>query len=962
MKTTKKNEANISYLKTLLPTLLTIGLFIVATFVIVIPQFENIVMDRKREMIRELTNSTISMINNWHQLQMNGAISEEEAKQSAIQFIRSLRYGEELKDYFWVTDLYPNMVVHPYRPYLNGKELKSFEDSHGKKLFVEMVDTVKSSGEGYVDYMWQWKDDSLKIVPKLSYVKKFAPWNWVVGTGIYLEDVKEEISRLEKKIITISIIITALSALLILYIAFQNLKSEKRRKLAEDELKESRERYRMLVEASGEGLIMILENGQVFYNKTFYSMIGYNETENDSQLQDIFAVIPDSKVFDFVSMKRKGDSLTNERIETKLKKKNNELIDVLLDLSSISFMNNSGIVINVKDISVNKEIKEALDYTKGKYLALTNQISIGVFRITADKKSIFTEVNPALIEILGVKSPDEIFTKSLFDYFHDSNSIFLDQLLIEGIIKNKIVRIDKENGTISTVSVSAVLVKNTEGENQSIDGIIEDITEQQRSDKEREKLISDLQSSVLVLSQNITPYVKNLPGCGYTSTVFEAAKIMTDTKSNTILVKGNNSEEIGIITDHDIRARIISSGRDLNIPAYAIMTAPLASIKSTATIYDALILFREKQIRHLIVKDSADSVLGIIDTDDIFEASYSNYLFFIEKIENAEDELRLADYRNQLIQLLNGLIKNNVDLKTITKINSLIADSITKKIISFAVNGLGKPPCSFAFISMGSEGREEQTLLTDQDNAIIFDDVSESNYDAVHDYFNKLGEKISKSLNDAGYSFCKGGIMASNKKFCQPLTVWKKYFTNWITDANPQDLLDLKIFFDFRFVYGEKELSEQLHKHVNRLLNSCDTFFVYLADNLVRNELPDNTLKMKSAIDLKLVLLPVVDFARLYGLRHNLNTSNTLERLIFIHEKGIISDSLFNNIIIAYNLIMQKRLQNQSESITSSKQPENVVSPQSFSEIQMLIVKRYFDLLKEMKDKINLDFKGTLMR
>ncbi|MDQ7815561.1 MAG: DUF294 nucleotidyltransferase-like domain-containing protein [Melioribacteraceae bacterium] len=961
----KRIIANISYAKTLLPTLLTIGLFIIAIFIVVIPQFENIIMDRKREMIRELTNSTVSMINNWYQQQINGSISEKEAQISAINQIRGLRYGEELKDYFWVTDLYPKMIVHPYRPDLEGNDLTDFEDLKDKKLFVEMVNVVQNFGEGYVDYMWQWKDDSTKIVPKLSYVKKFKPWNWVVGTGIYVEDVKLEISRLEQKILTISIIITILSSLLLFYIAFQNLKSEKLRKKAEDDLKESREKYRTLVEASGEGLIMILDNSQTFYNKTFYTMLGYSDTDNDFELTRIFNSIPDSGVFDFSILKRKTENAYfNEQIEAKFIKKNGELINVILNISPISFMNNNGIVINVKDLSLHEEMKEALDYTKEKYLSLTNQISLGVFRATSDNKAEFTEVNSALTELFSIRKEDGVIGRSLFEFFNDNDdrSAFLDELSKNGFVKNKIMKLQKQNGNLFTASLSAVIVKGIKNENSFIDGIIEDFTEQQRSDKEREKLISDLQSSVIILSQKIAPYIKNLPYCIYTSTVMEAAKIMTDNKSNSILVKGSNREEIGIITDHDIRTRVITSGKDLNMPAYAIMTAPIASIKSTSTIYDALVLFREKHIRHLIVKDSGNNVLGIIDTDDIFEVSYSNYLFFIEKIETAPDIRALAEYRDHLINLIKGMIKNNVDLRSITKMISLVADSVTKKIIKNAINELGEPPCNFTFISMGSEGREEQTLSTDQDNAIIFEDVTEDNFENIHNYFLKLGTKISDDLNSAGYTYCKGEIMARNPKWCQPITIWKKYFTTWVTTADPQDLLDLKIFFDFRYVFGDYELSSQLQKHVNRIVNSYSTFFIYLSENLIRAELSDSILKLKSSVDLKLVLLPIIDFARLYGLKHNLNTSNTIERLEYIHEQGIISEPMFNNIINSYNVLMQKRLLHQSVCHSNNRPVDNSINPQSLSDLHLLVLKRFFELLKEMKDKLNLDFKGTLMR
>lgn len=966
MKIYKKIIDNISYAKILLPTLLTIGLFIIAIFIVVIPQFEDIIIDRKREMIKELTNSTVSMINKWHQLQIDGTLTEEEAQESAINLIRHLRYGDEQKDYFWVTDLYPKMVVHPYRPELNGTELTSFQDSHGKLLFVEMVESVKPTGEGYVDYMWQWKDDSLKIVPKLSYVKMFQPWNWVVGTGIYIEDVKEEISRLEHKIISISLIITFLSTLLLSYIAFQNLKSEKRRREAENELKESRERYRMLVEASGEGLIMILDNKQVFYNKTFYAMLGYPESESNLKLPDIFISIPDSEMFDFRTFKRKENKqILNEQIETKIKKANGDTLNVLLDLSQISFLNNNGVVINIKDISLNKEIEEALDYTKGKYLALTNQISIGVFRATADKKADFIEVNPALVNLLGAESSDNLISESFLDYFYDDEdkSLFIDEVFEKGTIKNKIIRLRRENGTYFTASISAVLARNLRDEIQSIDGIIEDITEQQRSDREREKLISDLQTSVVILSQIIKPYIKTLPDCNYTTTIFEAALIMTDNKINSLLVKGNNEEEIGIITDRDIRVRIVSGNKNLTEPVYTIMTAPISSIKSTATIYDALVIFREKKIRHLIVKDSDNKVIGILDIDDVFEVSYSNYLFFIEKIESAEDVNKLNEYRNHLIHLVKGLINNNVDLRSTTKMFSLITDSITKKIIKIAINELGEPPCNFAFLAMGSEGREEQTLSTDQDNAIVFEDISaEQNFEEIQKYFLALGKKISDYLNDTGYFYCKGGIMASNIKWCQPLSVWKKYFTNWVTTASPQDLLDLKIFFDYRFIYGDSNLSEELRKHINKLTNSYGTFFVYLAENLINSELSDNIIKLKSPIDLKLVLLPIVDFARLYGLRQNLITNNTIERLEHIHEKGILSDSMFQNIFYSYSILMQKRLANQVDSHSSNKTVDNLINPQNLSDIEVIVLKKYFELLKDIKNKINLDFKGTLVR
>ena len=148
-----------------------------------------------------------------------------DAQQKAIAEIKQIRYGEEMKDYFWITDMQPNMIMHPYRSDLDGKSLNDFKDPHGKRLFVEFVNVVKKDEQGYVDYMWQWKDDSLRIVPKLSYVKLFKPWGWIIGTGIYIEDVKKEIKALTQKLIWISIGISVLIALLLLFISQQSLKN-----------------------------------------------------------------------------------------------------------------------------------------------------------------------------------------------------------------------------------------------------------------------------------------------------------------------------------------------------------------------------------------------------------------------------------------------------------------------------------------------------------------------------------------------------------------------------------------------------------------------------------------------------------------------------------------------------------------------------------------------------------------
>ena len=175
-----------------LPALLAVSLFSGVVFFHFLPTLSRAVMDQKRLMIRELTESSWNILARYEAEERAGRLTREQAQSAAILQVRSLHYGQEGKDYFWINDLQPRMIVHPYRPDLEGEDLSAFADPHGKLIFVAMADVVRREGAGYVDYMWQWKDDPARIVPKLSYVKGFAPWGWIIGSGVYTGDLRDQ--------------------------------------------------------------------------------------------------------------------------------------------------------------------------------------------------------------------------------------------------------------------------------------------------------------------------------------------------------------------------------------------------------------------------------------------------------------------------------------------------------------------------------------------------------------------------------------------------------------------------------------------------------------------------------------------------------------------------------------------------------------------------------------------------
>ena len=228
-------------MRIILPVSLTLILFGMTIFFLLIPLIEEKLMDGKREMIRELTESSWSILAAHALKEREGLLSRQKAQASAVANLRRLRYGPELKDYFWINDMHPRIIMHPYRPDLEGKEISGFTDPNGKHLFVEFVKVVKAQGAGYVDYEWQWKDDPGRIVPKISYVKGFEPWGWIVGTGIYVEDVRAQIASITRKLTLICLGILAVIVALSVYIVRRGIIVEQEKKSAEEKAKERQE-------------------------------------------------------------------------------------------------------------------------------------------------------------------------------------------------------------------------------------------------------------------------------------------------------------------------------------------------------------------------------------------------------------------------------------------------------------------------------------------------------------------------------------------------------------------------------------------------------------------------------------------------------------------------------------------------------------------------------------------------
>jgi len=910
-------------------------------------------MNGKREMIKELTNAAVSILSKYENDERKGLLSREEAQQTSISRIQYLRYGEENKDYFWITDMHPYMVVHPYRPDLNGKDLNDFSDPHGKKLFVEFVKTVEQSEHGYVDYMWQWKDDSLHIVPKLSYVSIFKPWNWVIGTGVYIEDVKKEIKALTQKLLWISSGISALIALMLFFITQQSLASEKKRIEAENELFESKEKYKTLVEAATEGLIMIIDGKISFSNSVISKIIEFDQCELlNLELKQIISDNNNKNLIELFSY----ETIKEGHYEINLRKKNGGFVSVLVTASTAKFYQKEVTIIIVKDISIDKDAAfPVLDYQK-----LLSVIDIGFFRARIDTKGKFLYANDTAIRILGYNNFSELADTYILRMLVniDDRKNLRKILLKEGFIKTKVLEINKKNNEPAVVAVTLVAINIDNTDELICEGIIEDITIHQKEKTDTSYLIAQLKANSFLMEQSVKEYYKKAYYVDSDATINDAIKIMALRKTDCLLVTKNEKATIGIITNTDIQNRVLAMKLSLDNPVYLIMSSPVINIDVNTTVFDAVNLCEEKHINHLLVKSEIDNNAGLLNMDDINKLVIQSISFLITDIRKAHtvDELKIAYKKLQLF--IKPLINSDILVKYIVRITSSFSDAIIKRLIEITTDEIGNPPKDFAFICMGSEGRKEETLFTDQDNAIIYEDVTAENAQIVNEYFNRLGEKVCNALNEIGYSFCKGNIMAKNPQWCQPMSVWKQHFANWISTPEPQNLLDATIFFDFREVYGTGELTQLLKNHVGDLIRLNPLFTYHLAQNTYTIK-PEQISSGKYAemLDLKNAVNLIIMFVRTYAFKNDIWITNTLDRLSVLKARQIINANTATEIEFAYNLLMKYRFKIQAECIDKKLPFTNTLNSKELVEIELSVLKKVLTLMPVYQNKIATDFR-----
>lgn len=448
----------------------------------------------------------------------------------------------------------------------------------------------------------------------------------------------------------------------------------------------------------------------------------------------------------------------------------------------------------------------------------------------------------------------------------------------------------------------------------------------------------------------------------------DAALKMVEEKTSYVFVKNQNNTAMGIVTEKDMSRRVVSKGFGIDNPVSEITSCPVHTIGGNALVFEALMTMMEKKIKHIAVTDADETIIGMLSNSDIISSQGQSPLFLLKKIAASSNVGEIKHEHDKLPGLVRSLITNGASAKNITRFITTISDAILKRIMTIVLDQVGSPPVPFVFMILGSEGRREQTLKTDQDNAIVYENPPEGKEKLVAEYFLKIGEMICNMLNEAGYHFCKGEVMAKNPKWNGSLSQWKSYFTSWIHAAEPEDLLQASIFFDFRAGYGETSLIDSLRDHLFNSLGDWSGFFRHLTENALhfrppigffRNFVVESKGRHRNVLDIKSAMTPVVDFTRIYSLEHRIEETNTFDRLYQLQVKQVLTRKEYEELDKAYSFMMQLRFARQISAVVEEKEePDNYINPKKMTKIEQTMLKEIFKRLEKIQSKLTFDFVG----
>jgi CBS domain-containing protein len=451
--------------------------------------------------------------------------------------------------------------------------------------------------------------------------------------------------------------------------------------------------------------------------------------------------------------------------------------------------------------------------------------------------------------------------------------------------------------------------------------------------------------------------------CTPDMTVQQAARKMRDEKVSCLLVVDEGGGLSGILTDRDLRGRVVAEGLDYATPVSTIMTSRPYCVDSSEFVFDAMLLMSRFNVHHLPVM-KGNAVAGCLTTSTVVDSQSVSPLYMAKKLHGATEVAVMKAVISQVPALVESLASQGANTHGIGHVVTTLTDAVAVRLMSLGEAKFGPPPVPYAWLAAGSQARQEQTAVSDQDNCVIL----HNDYDpAAHgEYFDQLMQFVSDGLNECGFVYCPGEMMATTPKWRQPIAVWADYFRRWIEEPEPKALMLSSVFFDLRLIHGDASLFNGLHESILEKCRKNRIFQAHMASNALSHRPPlgffrnlvlihggehDHTMDLKHN-----GLVPIVDLARVYALAGGISAVNTFERLEAAREAKVLSNDGADDLRDAFEFISMIRLRHQAARIRAGSTADNYVAPEELSSFDRSHLKSAFTVVKTMQSALATTF------
>lgn len=444
-----------------------------------------------------------------------------------------------------------------------------------------------------------------------------------------------------------------------------------------------------------------------------------------------------------------------------------------------------------------------------------------------------------------------------------------------------------------------------------------------------------------------------------------ALKAMHDARVGSVAVTDEDRRPLGILTLKDVLSRVTLPGLAMDTPIEKVMTAEPVTLPVGATAREALLAMARHSIHHLLlVQDSR--LAGVISEKDLFAVRRMSVQGITAAIADAADIEALKRAGRDIAALAHSLLAQGMEAETLTELIATLNDHLTRRLIDLETAALQLPQAKWCWMALGSEGRMEQTLATDQDNALIFEAGNGADVEAVRENLIAMARRINEGLDACGFPLCKGFIMASNPKWCLTTEEWRTQFSRWIDSGGPEELLNASIFFDFRALYGTEDLAADLRAWLTAKIRGNPRFLKQMTQNALRNVPPLGLVRdfvlsedeqHPHTLDLKLNgSVPFVDGARILALASGQPATGTAQRLKQAGQALRIPEEEIDSWVQAFHFIQLLRLRHQHEQERKGLAPDNFLNPDTLSVLDRRILKEAFRQARKLQARLTLDY------